>query len=391
MRGKKWTSRVLCVCLCALFFFGAPPAARQVQGASLAELEQQLNDLKAQQKKLDAQLAQTKNDKQRQAEYRDSLTEKIANAQSQIDVLDSQIRSLDSQISEKSQAISSTEGKIGENFDQLKKRLRVLYMTGEASALDILFSADNVMDFLNRAEFVRAITEHDAALIDSLKEDQAAIQAEKESIEANRTKLAQSKVEYDQQKAQLKAAIAESDRITASLSQSEQTIMKNQKEINAAFDRVDKQIEQWWINYYKEQEENDKPISTGSFMWPMPGYSRKSNITQYFGGVNNHRGMDISGAGIYGKTIVAADSGRVAYTSTNDPVYGIYLTIDHGNNIATLYGHTSKLLVKAGQTVKKGDPIALVGSSGMSSGAHLHFGVLIGGKPVDPLKYFTLK
>ena len=391
----RWVSTLLCTLLVIGAVFASPGAACRADAAtSLSQLQNRLNALKQEQAKLDAQLKNLKNQQQSQAAYQQSLQLKIANAQGQIDNLNAQISGYDAQISEKEAQISDAEAQISANFTTLKARLKAIYMLGEASMLDILFSADNVTDFLNRSQFVQAISDHDQNIISALKTQSENIRAEKESIEADRTQLAEAKTQYDSQKQQLQNAMAESERISKELQASQAVTAARQKEINAAFAKADEEIKQWWINYNRQQEENanaNKPESTGSFTWPMPGYSRKSNITQYFAGKNNHRGIDISGAGIYGKTIVAADSGVVAVASYNNAVYGIYVQIDHGGGVATLYGHTSGLLVKAGQTVQKGQAIAYVGSSGISTGAHLHFGVLIRGTPVNPLNYFQLK
>lgn len=390
----RWASALLCAVMVIGAVFAAPGAVYQADAASsLTQLQNKLNALKQEQAKLDAQLKELKNQQQSQAAYQQSLQLKISNAQGQIDNLNAQIAGYDTQINEKQSQIAEAESKITANFGTLKARLKAIYMLGEASMLDILFSADNVSDFLNKAEFVQAITDHDQNIISNLKTQSEGIKAEKESIEADRAKLADAKTQYDTQKQQLQTAMTESERISTQLQASQATTAAKQKEINAAFAKADAAITQWWVEYYKQQEANNnanKPVSTGSFMWPMPGYTRKSNITQYFGGVNNHRGIDISGGGIYGKPIVAADSGVVAVASYNNAVYGIYVQIDHGNGVATLYGHTSGLAVKAGQTVKKGQTIAYVGSSGISTGAHLHFGVLIKGTPVNPMQYFKL-
>jgi Membrane-bound metallopeptidase len=393
-RKLRWVSALLCAVLVIGAVFAVPGTVYRADAvSSLTQLQSKLDALKQEQAKLDAQLKDLKDQQQSQAAYQQSLQLKIANAQGQIDNLNAQISGFDAQISEKQAQIADAETKISANYGKLKERLKAIYMLGEASKLDILFSASNVTDFLNKAQFVQAISDHDQSIISTLRTQSDSIKAEKESIEADRAKLADAKTQYDTQKSQLQSAMDESERISSQLQASQATTTARQKEINEAFAKADEEIKQWWIAYYKEQEANanaSKPVSTGSFMWPMPGYSRRSNITQYFGGVNNHRGMDISGGGVYGKPIVAADSGVVAVASYNNAVYGIYVQIDHGNGVATLYGHTSGLAVKVGQTVQKGQTIAYVGSSGMSTGPHLHFGVLIRGTPVDPLQYFKL-
>lgn len=126
--------------------------------------------------------------------------------------------------------------------------------------------------------------------------------------------------------------------------------------------------------------------SSGSLMWPVPSIK---NITSYFAyrWGSMHTGIDISGGNSYGKTIVAADGGTVTYVRYSNSGYGNHLQINHGNGTSTLYGHTSKILVSSGQKVSKGQAIALIGNSGYSTGAHLHFEVIRNGQKVNPLQY----
>ena len=126
--------------------------------------------------------------------------------------------------------------------------------------------------------------------------------------------------------------------------------------------------------------------ASGILMWPVPSIH---NITSYYEWRwgTMHTGLDISGGNSYGKTIVAADGGTVSYVRYSNVGYGNHLQIDHGNGTSTLYAHTSKILVSSGQKVAKGQPIALIGSTGDSTGAHLHFEVIKNGQKVDPLDY----
>ena len=129
-------------------------------------------------------------------------------------------------------------------------------------------------------------------------------------------------------------------------------------------------------------------VGTGSLIWPVPSIH---NITSYFEWRwgTMHTGLDISGGNSYGKTIVAADSGTVSYARYSNVGYGNHLEINHGNGMSTLYAHASKLLVEAGQKVEKGQPIALIGSTGNSTGAHCHFEVIVNGTKVNPLNYVS--
>lgn len=129
-------------------------------------------------------------------------------------------------------------------------------------------------------------------------------------------------------------------------------------------------------------------VPSGEFTWPVPTIT---NVTSGFGARwgTNHRGLDISGGSSYGHTIVAADAGTVTFVKMSNVGYGNHLEISHGDSLSTLYAHTSEILVKAGDKVAKGQPIAKVGSTGDSTGAHLHFEIHKNGTAVDPADYVT--
>ena len=128
--------------------------------------------------------------------------------------------------------------------------------------------------------------------------------------------------------------------------------------------------------------------SSGSLMWPVPSIRNISSYFAYRWG-RMHTGIDISGGNSYGKTIVAADGGVVSYVKYSSSGYGNHVQINHGNGVSTLYAHSSKILVTPGQRVSKGQAIALIGSTGDSTGAHLHFEVIKNGQKVNPLLYVS--
>ncbi|MBP1557400.1 MAG: M23 family metallopeptidase, partial [Oscillospiraceae bacterium] len=162
------------------------------------------------------------------------------------------------------------------------------------------------------------------------------------------------------------------------------TIAKQLKEVQAEVDAI----------YAKIQSEGE--YDGGIMLWPVYGYKTvTSDYGWRFGGTDFHTGIDIArtnsaGQGIYGKPILAADDGKVVFTQTSyvpGRGYGIYLILDHGGGVTSLYGHTCGLNVKMGQKVKRGDTIAYVGSTGWSTGPHLHFEVRVNGNYTNPWPY----
>lgn len=384
----KTISSVLCLVLLFVFVVTLP-SATVAEAATLTQLQNNLTNLKNEQAKIDAELAQLKKDASSQLAYQKSLNAKIANAQSQLDNLLLQINELDATIVQKEAEIKEIKAQIDGDFEKLKERIRVLYMMGDVSILEILFSAENIADFFSRQEYIKAITIHDSEIFKQLQENTKEIEEEKKLIEQNRETLGKNKTDFDAQLMELEDALAESKRISAEIKKDQAEAEKEAAKLEKERAEADAAIEKWWKDYYAQQANQIQ--STGSFKWPLPGYSNKSNITQYYGGSKNHSGIDVSGSGVYGKPIVAADSGKVIKAEWHYG-YGYNVTIQHGNGIATFYAHCSKLAVSVGQTVKQGQTIAYVGSTGSwSTGPHLHFGVLINGKTTDPAKYFKLK
>ena len=137
----------------------------------------------------------------------------------------------------------------------------------------------------------------------------------------------------------------------------------------------------------KRRPVNEKGVPSGNFLWPVPSlHTMTSPFGMRWG--EFHKGIDISGSGAYGDTIVAADGGIVSLAGWNDG-YGKCVMIDHQNGKSTLYGHCSSLLVSEGEAVSKGQPIARIGSTGNSTGSHLHFEIIVGGSNVNPLRYVS--
>ena len=128
--------------------------------------------------------------------------------------------------------------------------------------------------------------------------------------------------------------------------------------------------------------------SSGQFIWPLPyTHTLTSNFEWRWGRM--HWGIDISDGGVYGQPIIAADGGTVTFAGNTGGGYGNFVIIDHGNGYQTIYGHASKLAVTTGQSVAQGDTIAYVGSTGNSTGPHLHFEIVENGEKVDPLNFVS--
>ena len=399
MKGKFWKrlgkpvlALVLAVCV-------AQGTGGSAIAATLTELQQEQARLEQEKKENDAKLAELKADQSKQQEYKNTLDAQMQNLQSQIDGLNTQINDLDASISEKNAAIAEKQENIDRDVETLKERLCAIYMMGDASTLEIILQSESVIDMAQKVELLNMITEHDTKMIQQLSADMEAIADEKAEIESQKEEVAAARTELEAKGSELASVQAEAERVLEELNQSVESVQAESDRIAKEKAQASAEIDQWWKDYYAQQAAQNNGssggssgssgsggyVSTGNFTWPVPGFT---NIS--CGYSSGHKAIDISGGGrtIYGTPIVAADSGKVV-TATYHYSYGNYVMIDHGGGYSTLYAHASSLAVSAGQTVTKGQTIAYVGSTGNSTGPHLHFEVRVNGNRQNPFNWFS--
>lgn len=385
-----------------------------VSASSLSSLQKKQSQLKKQQAKVSQELKNLKNDKAKKTEYKNALNTQITTVQAQIDNLTDQISGLDADITDKESKIADKQKDIDKNYSQLKDRLRAMYLTGEASNLEIVLNAKNIMDLADKTELIKAITKYDTDLINTLKSEVESVKSEKAEIEKNKASVTAAKTECDQKQSELTSLVNETNKVIAELSQDESAKQSESNQIAAERKKADSAIDTWYKKYYEDLAKQKSSggggagssgggagsggyISKGNFTWPVPSCT---TISSGYGwrnignGQEFHKGVDISRSGIYGAAIVAADSGRVIQSNFGQygsgyGGYGNVVAIDHGGGYSTRYGHCSSLVVSTGQIVQKGQVIAYVGSSGQSTGAHLHFEIRINGVTQNPMNWFS--
>lgn len=354
--------------------------------SELADLNTQYAALQKEQDTINANINKAKSDKEKQLAVKKELDNQIYLTRQQIQVLEDKISLLNANIEEKEFEIIDKQADIDDNYTLFKKRVRAMYMSGESSTVGLILGADDFYDFLTRAEVLSRIAEHDRDLIEQLKRDKEDIEAAKAEVEADRADLEESLSNLDDLKLSLSGKLEQTQQQIQDIAALEEQFLqdkaKNQQEMAAVQADID--------DIYAKLESMGDYVG-GDFLWPVPGYSK---ITSYYGWrFNNsdfHTGIDISGSNIYGKSIVAANSGKVVFVQrsyTPGKGYGIYLIIDHGGGMSTLYGHTSEILVDVGDYVTRGETIARVGSTGWSTGPHLHFEIRVNGKHTNPMSY----
>lgn len=267
----------------------------------------------------------------------------------------------------------------------VRTRLQVMYTNSSATMLDTLLESKSVVEFFERLHYMSVISENDNEMILRLEEARQDVEVKKELQQQAKEFLEQKAGEKEQRLQQLKA---DRSKIEGEISRSKVEIANLEKEIDKMIEESKK------LNDVIKNLSTKKKYAGGSMVWPCPS---SYNITSPFGNRKHpilrkyklHTGVDIGAS--YGASIVAANKGTVIMAQYDKNGYGNMVVIDHGGGITTLYAHASKLLVKVGQEVKAGEVIAKVGSTGLSTGNHLHFEVRVNGEPKDPMKGYLSK
>lgn len=278
------------------------------------------------------------------------------------------------------------------------KRVRDIYINGRLSYLDVVIGSKDFSDFANRLEVLKRIIDSDITLINEIKKERAEIEAHKQKLEADRTKLVElekaalaKQAEIEQKKAERNVVLqkAQNDRATA---------MQAIEELNASSAQVSAMLKERQAARAAAaaaaaqssggQNASDNWVQgTGQLGWPVSGEITSPygyRVHPIFGTTIYHSGIDI---GVdEGTPVHAADGGVVVWSGWMGG-YGYAVVIDHGNGLSTLYGHNSELAVDEGQSVAKGQVISYAGSTGNSTGPHVHFEVRVNGDPVDPMGY----
>ena len=338
--------------------------------------------------------------------------QKIGEKENEIYLIEQEIEKKQGEIEEKQKEIASLEAQNKENLKKFAKLIRALYMNNTADTLPILEGSNDWYNFFTYVDVVQNISEqnlefmnnllndihHQEELIEGLEKDIAQLNADKADLLDKKADLETELADLENKKTEVQQIANERTNDLYALSSDNQDLQNQISQINSEIDASNEDVEA--INQAikelirkKQAENSGAPVySSDGFRWPLD--SNLQYITTYFGydawRGGNHYGIDVGNAGIGGKNIYAAQSGTVitAYSDGGwHGGFGNYVIIDHGGELSTVYAHCSSVTVSVGQTVNKGDVIGYVGSTGWSTGNHLHFETRVDGTAVDPFSY----
>ena len=348
------------------------------------ELRGEISDITREKQRLQQKINAVRTEKNRALSAKNAIDTKIDSAEREIALTNQLITQLNASIALKETELAVQQQQINIQLDLFLDRMRVMEENGSATYISVLLGADSFTQFLARAEIMSEIMDYDKQLLAELRAArevtarlQADLLAEKNEQAALRANLLVVKADLNQQ-------YDAAETLVNDLAADEAAFRRAYEDAEREENSLKRQL-----NSLLSSSSNSTYVG-GEFLWPVPGYTR---ISSYFGmrfhpvlKVNKlHTGIDIPAP--KGTKTVAANSGKVVKAEYNN-AYGNYVVIDHGGGKATLYGHFSKLSVSSGQNVNRGDKVGEIGTTGYSTGNHLHFEVIINGTAVNPLNYF---
>ena len=353
-------------------------------------LESDLKSIEDSLSSIKANINKAKKNKENQIYIKSQLDQEIILTETKISTLEDLIEEYNTQLNEKEEAIASKNKDIDDTVEIIKQRLILQHENGNSNIISYVLGSADFAELLTRIEIANALFEYDKNLIQNLTKDRTELTILKEELTSTRDKCAESIVELEGAKSELDIKVNEAIAYINEYRKDEQAYQAQYDAKASEMEEIEKEIKNL-LKQIELQERKDYsgeefrfPLAydatywnTGGFGWRVWSNGRKTDY---------HKGVDFAAA--RGTPIYATNNGTVIL-HRNSPSYGLYLIIDHGGGVTSLYAHCSKLLVSTGDVVKRGDKIAEVGSTGDSTGNHLHFSMLEDGVHVDPMKYIS--
>ena len=406
------------------------------QNSDIDKYKNDIENNKNKIQKLDTDINLIKEKKGTSEEKINELNTLIQRNLDEIYEVENKIQSTENEINKLNLDIEKANADIEFNMDLLKKRIHVMYKLGEVSKMQILLNASSINDFLSRNEMMTSLTESDQRLIRNLRESKDRLSSLKKSLDEKKEELEKSKEDLENKKksleeqkkyhaelleqlkkeetnksyaiSELSRAVEEYEKVLNKKREENSSLLEKKKNLETEIARIEAEaierqrreeeerensVDQSDLNSKRDElEEVNRRVESSRqsrLLWPSSATYVSSPFgwrgRPIYGGLGFHHGVDI--AGPYNTPIYAAEDGVVEAVNHMWGEYGNTIIINHGNGIKTLYAHLNGFLVSEGQRVTRGDHIAKMGSTGYSTGSHLHFEVRINGTRVDPMDY----
>ncbi|WP_371372040.1 murein hydrolase activator EnvC [Sporomusa aerivorans] len=295
----------------------------------------------------------------------------------------SKLAATEQQITANTELLARVEKNLAERTQILNKRMRDIYKNGQVNYLDVLFGATDFADFTTRADLLKRVFNQDLTLVAQVKAERELVVEKRAELERDKAAISEIKAEIAAKKALIETRKKEREAVLDAAVSERDTAEQAYQELMD----TSRQIEQMIRNIQSGKQIQGPASGSGALMWPASGPITSPfgwRTHPIFGTQRYHSGIDIGAD--YGDAIAAADSGVVIFSGWMGG-YGKAVIIDHGGGISTLYAHNSELLVEEGTRVQKGQTISRCGTTGYSTGPHLHFEVRENGTPVSPMNY----
>lgn len=406
---KRFFKR-LSILLCVSILLTAPSAVYASNTDRDREREEELENNKkdlqdAQDEKdnMEDTLSDIKNQKDDLEEAKSDLSDYVVELDGQLMSIQDKLLQLEVKVAEKEQEVTQIKQQLKEaeenetnQYVSMKQRIKFMYEKGSQTYLTMLFEAEDFSDMMNKAEYIEEMSNYDRDMLVQYQDTKQAILLLKTQLEEEQSALKQAQEETTQKEGEMNDLITQKQEqiedYEADIDNKEKAIKEYEAEIaaqNATIAALEAKIAQAQEDV-SGNDAGDAPVySGGTFCWPAPSYTRISSeygnrIHPTLGVTQFHNGLDM--AAPHGSPILAAEGGVVIAASYNATM-GNYIMINHGSGLYTIYMHASALYVSSGQTVSRGEKIAAVGSTGRSTGPHLHFSVRRNGSYVNPWNF----
>lgn len=395
MMKKKTVRLISCVIagvlvlamLVSMLASGIMYAAAADEGEDADSLQSKLDSLEEEKSAVQERIAELTAQANDVQATRDALQQEIDLTKEEIATVEAYIERLQEQIDVKTTELEAAEVALEEKEEQFAQTVRTTYEQGEISYLEVLLNSSSFSDLLTRLEIVSAIMEDNQKTVDEYT-------AAKEDIEQKRDDLQHTQDEQKNYQESLNYKVDDLAASEAEQAALQESLEAYKAESEAEYDRISSEMQDvsnQIAELSRQAAANGSvPMGDGTLIWPTPSCTTTNSAYGYrvhpiYGTVKFHAGEDIPAG--YGAEILAAASGTVV-TAGWVSGYGNYTVIDHGGGLMTAYGHQSSFAVSVGDVVTQGQVIGYVGSTGNSTGPHLHFEVYVNGATVDPKSYF---